>query len=277
MKNKIKVGSGFSGVISTGSYQNSRPSFNAEVEFEIEGDQDQVIFAVEAMQEELYKVCREKFNNVAEQEKIEKIKSDRKDFRFYEKDGVQLPSVTSILNYDSDFLIDENELKQYASQGTINHVRVEEFIKTGLWKSPKELPNIIPDLFILKSGSLQLDPDSCDFPELLKKFPLKELKNGQVLYNEIDRYAGTYDGECIYEGAPTIFDIKRTADKTKNFQQLAAYASCKGMEHIKQMMIIVLNDKTERGFSKPIISTDISKYQELFLYKRKQFKRVYGV
>lgn len=276
MKHKIKVSSGFQGVIPTGSFQNSRPSFNAEVEFEVD-TKEEVALAVEVMQAELYQICREKFDNVAEQEKIVKIKNDRKDFRFYQKDGQEYPSVTSILNYDSDFLVPDDELKQYASQSIINHVRVEEFIKTGEWKSPKDLPNVVPDLFILKSGSLQLDSDSCDFPELLKKFPLKELKNGKILFNNKERYAGTYDGECTYEGVPTIFDIKRTADKTKNFQQLAAYASCSGLEHIKQMMIVVLNDKTERGFSKPIISTDISKYQELFLFKRKEFARVYGI
>lgn len=276
MKNKVKVSSGFQGVIPTGSFQNSRPSFNAEVEFEIDGDQDQVLFAVEAMQEELYKVCREKFNTVAEQERIEKVKSDRKDFRFYEKDGVEYPSVTSILNYDSDFLIDENELKQYASQGSIIHAQVAEYIKTGVWKNPKEIEGLIPDLFIVKSGSLQLSLDGWDFLSFLKKYPMDKLKNGEMVINETERYAGLPDGYGVFNGLNSIFDIKRTPEKTKNFIQMAGYAKA-SKEKVEQMIIIPLNDKTEQGFSKPIISNEIDKYYELFLYKRKQFKKVYGV
>jgi len=279
VKRKIRVEASFSGVLPTGSYANQRPGFLASMEYEAEfNSEDEISLAIETAQQELQAICYKNFESEADKARIIKIRDDRKDFRFYTmQDGTEVPSVTSILNYDTDFLVNEDELKQYASQSTINHVRVEEYIKTGIWKDPKDLEGITADMFILKSGSLQLDPDSCDFPEFLKKFPLTDLKNGKVLLNEIDRYGGTNDGECMYEGKPTIFDIKRTADKTKNFQQLAAYAKCKGMEHIKQMMIIVLNDKTERGFSKPIISDQIAKYYELFQYKRREFKRVYSI
>ena len=279
MKYKIRVEASFAGVLPVGSYANMRPGFSASMEFENDfKDQDEINMCIEVAQQELQGICYTNFESEANRAKIMKIQQDRKDFRFYKlESGDEVPSVTSILNYDSDFLVDDDELKQYASQSTINHVRVEEYIKSGIWKDPKDLEGVTADIFILKSGSLKLDYDSCDFPEFVKKFPVKELKNGKVLINEKDRYAGTNDGECVYEGVPTIFDIKRTADKTKNFQQLAAYANCKGMEHIKQMMIIVLNDKTERGFSKPIVSDQIGKYYELFQFKRKEFKRVYGI
>ena len=275
-KVKIKVGSSFSGVIATGSFQNSRPSFNAEVEFEIDGDKDQISLAVESIQEELYGICREKFNSVAEQERIIKVKNDRKDFRFYLKDGIEYPSVTSILNYDSDFLIPEDELKQYASQGNIIHAQVYEYIKTGTWKTPKEIEGTTPDLFILKTGTLQLSLDGWDFLAFLKKYPMENLTNGEIVYNEKERYAGLPDGYGVFTSLNSIFDIKRTPEKTKNFMQMAMYAKA-SKEEVKQMIIIPLNDKTEQGFSKPIISTDIEKYFELALYKRKEFKRVYGI
>lgn len=279
MLRKIKIVSSFSGVLPTGSYANMRPGFEASMEFEQEfATQDEVNMVVDVAQQELQGICYTNFEREANKAKIMKIQEDRKDFHWYElENGDKVPSVTSILNFDTDFMMDESELKQYASQSIINHSRVEEYIKTGIWKDPKDMDGIAADMFILKSGNLQLDYDSCDFPEMLKKFPIKELKNGKQLINELHRYGGTSDGECVYEGIPTMFDIKRTPDKVKNFQQLAAYSKCKGMEHIKQMMIIILNDKTERGFSKPIISTDIDKYMELFLYKRKAFYKVYAI
>jgi hypothetical protein len=275
MKHKIKVSSGFQGVIPTGSFQNSRPSFNAEVEFEVD-TKEEVTLAVEVMQEELYRICRDKFDNVAEQEKIVKIKNDRKDFRFYLKDGQEYPSVTSILNYDSDFLIADDELKQYASQGNIIHAQVAEYITTGQWKNPKDIEGTTADLFILKTGSLQLSLDGWDFLAFLNKYPMEKLKNGEQVFNDKERYAGLPDGYGLYLGIPSIFDIKRTQEKTKNFMQMSAYAKA-SKEEVKQMIIIPLNDKTEQGFSKPIISSDIDKYFELFLYKRKEFKKVYGV
>ena len=276
MKHKIKVSSGFSGVIPTGSYQNSRPNFNAEVEFEVD-TKEEVSLAVETMQEELYMICREKFNCVAEQERIIKIKNDRKDFRFGKlSDGTEAPSVTSILNYDTDFLIPEDDLKQYASQGNIIHSQVAEYIKTGAWKLPKDIEGTTADLFILKSGSLQLSLDGWDFLAFLKKYPMENLKNGEIVTNDKERYVGLPDGYATYNGVPSIFDVKRTPEKTKNFMQMAAYAKA-SKEKVEQMIIIPLNDKTEQGFSKPIVSTDVDKYYELFCYKRKEFRKIYGV
>lgn len=276
LKSKVKVSSGFQGVIPTGSFQNSRPSFNAEVEFEVEGTSEELKLAVEVMQEDLYQICRDKFDSVAEQERILKVKNDRKDFRFYTKDGQEYPSVTSILNYDTDFLIPEDELKQYASQGNIIHAQVAEYIRVGEWKLPKEIEGTTADLFILKSGSLQLSLDGWDFLAFLKKYPMENLTNGESVFNDKERYAGLPDGYGTHVGVYSIFDIKRTPEKTKNFMQMAAYAKASGKD-VKQMIIIPLNDKTEQGFSKPIISTDIEKYYELFLYKRKEFRKVYGV
>ena len=278
MLRKIKVEASFSGVLPTASYANSRPGFSASMEFEQDfKDEQEVSLVIETAQQELQAICYNNYRAEADKALVQKIQNDRKDFRFYTlPSGEEVPSVTSILNYDSDFLMDEGELRQYASQGNIIHAQVAEFIKTGVWKSPQEIEGTAPDLFILKSGNLKLSLDGWDFQAFLKKYPMEKLENGEAVFNEKERYAGTPDGYGLVSGVATIFDIKRTPEKVKNFMQMSAYAKASGKE-IKQMMIIPLNDKTEQGFSKPIISTEIDKYFELFIYKRRDFKKVYGV
>jgi len=296
LKRVIKVSAGFGGKVPTGSYQNMSPSFYAEETFEVDDgtayDSDGTIkqyapppdinTMIVSRQKELQAICYQNFVAEAERAKILKIQGDRKDFRWYPApNGEQFISVTSILNYDTNFLIDEDELKQYASQGNIIHAQVAEFIKTGEWKNPKDIEGTGPDLFILKSGSLKLALDGWDFPAFLKKYPLEGMQNGFPVLSLKHRYGGTPDLDtCLYEGVPTLPDVKRTPDKVKNFMQMAAYEMARremGFKQNQQMMIIPLNDKTDQGFSKPIISKDIEKYFELFLYKRKEFKRVYGV
>lgn len=278
MLKKIRVEASFSGVLPTGSYANSRPGFMASMEWEEDFKDDDVRkFAIESAQQELQSICYLNFQSEANRARVLKIQDDRKDFRFYTlPNGEEVPSVTSILNYDTDFLMDEGELKQYASQGNVIHAQVAEFIKSGVWKSPQEIEGIAPDLFILKSGNLKLSLDGWDFQAFLKKYPMEKLENAEVVTNEKERYAGTPDGYSVVGGINTIFDIKRTPEKVKNFCQMAAYAKASGRD-IKQMIIIPLNDKTDQGFSKPIISSDIDKYFELFLYKRRDFKKVYGI
>jgi hypothetical protein len=72
-------------------------------------------------------------------------------------------------------------------------------------------------------------------------------------------------------------DVKRTVDKVKNFKQIAAYCKMKGYEHIKQMMIVPLNNKTQQGFSKPVIETRIDNYFEMFLKDREAFTKRFGI
>lgn len=278
MKRKIKVEASFSGVLPTGSYANMRPGFSASMEFENEfATQEEINMCIEVAQQELQGICYQNFEAEANKAKIMKIREDRKDFRFYTlPDGSEVPSVTSILNYDSDFLVSDDELKQYSSQGNIIHAQVYEYVKSGLWKTPQEIGGIAADLFILKSGSLKLSLDGWDFTAFLKKYPIEKLENGETVFNEKDKYAGTPDGYGMMNAIPTIFDIKRTPEKVKNFMQMAAYAKASNKD-IKQMVIIPLNDKTEQGFSKPIISSDIDKYYELFLFKRKEFRKVYSI
>lgn len=276
MKRKITLSASYSGVLPTAPFSNARPGFSAQEEFEIEfSEVKEIDFITEERQRQLMAICLQNFEQEAERAKIQKVKNDLKNVRFYkdEETGEEYPSVTSILGYDST--VSDEELKQYASQGIINHARVEEFIKTGLWKKPSEIEGVGAELFILKQGNLQLDSDACDFPAFLKKYPIEKLENGKVLVNRKHKYAGTNDGVGIYNGLKTLFDIKRTPDKVKNFMQMSAYAEC--LDGIEQLMIIPLNDSTEQKFSKPILTNEMSKYFDLFLYKRKEFSKIYGI
>lgn len=276
----LRISASFGGKIPTGSFQNMNPSFYAEetVEFPNELKDDEANLYISLRQKELQGICYGNFEAEAIKAKLLKIKSDRKDFRFYPlKDGTEVPSVTSVLGYDTDWGIEEDELNQYAAQGNIIHAQVHSYIKDGKWREPKDIPGLTPDIFILKSGALHLPLEGWNFEAFLNKHPIKEMKNGRRIVNEKDRYGGEYDLEGLYDSVPTLCDVKRTPDKIKNFMQIAAYAKGEGMGHIKQMMIIPLNDKTDQGFSKPIVSRDIDKFYELFLAKRKEFKRVYGI
>ena len=123
--------------------------------------------------------------------------------------------------------------------------------------------------------------DGWDFPAFLEKYPLTEMKAGEPLTSKRYEYGGLSDiSYFLYEGKPTICEIKRTADKEKNlkfYQQLSAYANLDGAPKVEQMLIIPLNDKTKQGFSAPYLETRIDHYFEMFLFKRKQFRTVYGI
>lgn len=272
---KIKISAGFSGKIPTGSFQNSAPSFLAEVEYDYDGGD--VFGEIDKTQKNLHELAYQNFKMVADAAKIEKIKADLKGFRFYGK----YPSVTTIIDPDYKPFIGEEELRIAIAEGNIAHARAAHFIETGEWIDPKKLEGVAPDLILLKGKFLEV----WDFPAMLAKYPMKELTNGKSLINDTQKYAGTNDATCLYPlggekdapMVPTILDFKRTADKNKNFTQMAAYAKCDGLEHIQQMMIVETNTKTEQMFSKPIISTSVEKYFEVFLDKRAIFKETYGV
>lgn len=278
---KVKVSAGFSGKIPTGSYQNSAPSFMAEVEYESSLTGDALILDIDATQKRLHAIALQNFKAVADSAAVEKIKNDLKGFRFYKTDRGEYPSVTTIIDPDYKPFIGEAELAIATAEGNIAHARAAHFIATGNWVDPKALEGVAPDLLLLKGKFLEV----WDFPAMLKKHPMEKMQNGRTLWNHVHRYAGTNDGTCLYplggekdaEAVPTIFDFKRTADKSKNFTQMAAYAKCEGMEDVRQMMIIETNTQTQQGFSKPILSVAIDKYFEVFQDKRKTFMETYGV
>lgn len=281
----IKIGSSYSGKIATGSYENASPFFSAEIQYELDANfVDKATLALIAKeQQQLQEIAFQNFKQAESKAIIEKIQKERVDFRWYTDPEIgTIPSVTSIIGFDSDFGIPPGELQQYASQSQICHAQVAHFIKTGQWVSPDILGEIWADLFILKKGSLMLEAGGWDFPAFLQKYPITDMRNGVAVINKEKRYGGTPDfyGTPDFKEAKkvkSICDVKRTVDKVKAFMQMAAYAKCPGNEEIEQMIIVPLNNKTEQGFSKPVISCEIDKYNEMFLRKRSDFEKVYGV
>lgn len=280
---KVKISASYSGKLPVASFSNVNPGFFAEVETDLEETlayKDLTTY-VEEVQKDLHAICLKNFQVVADQAKVEKLKNDLKGFRFYATEYGQYPSVTTVLDPDFKAWVSDDELRIAVAEGNITHARAAHFIATGEWVEPKMLEGVGADLLICKGRIL----DSWDFPAMVKKYELMMLRNGKTIYNHEHKYAGTNDAECLYplggekdaDLVPTIIDFKRTADKDKNFAQMSAYAKCQGMERIKQMMIITTNSDTQQGFSKPILSTAIDKYFDVFLAKRKTFLETYGI
>ena len=276
---KVKVAASFGGKLSTGSYENMSPSFFAETEYDTENDS--FLTDIDNAQKALHKICYDNFTAVAEGARIAKVKSDRSDFRWYERDGKQYISVTSFLGYDETFNMPDHELKQYAAQGTIIHAQIDKYLETGEWKNPEDIEGLTPYIMIIKSGNLSLALDGWSFINFLEKYPMTGMERGTPVFNDKWVYAGLPDiSTSIYEGVRTLADIKRTPNKIKGFMQCACYEMARremGLTPNKQLMLVPINDKTAQGFSKPLVTQEIEKYFEMAIYKRKQFSAVYGI
>lgn len=271
---RIKVGASFSGTIPTGSFENSRPGFSAEVEYETTLEGDDLYRQIDEDEKRLHDIAFRNFEIVADQARVDKIKSDFKGFRFYDTPYGRLPSVTTVLDPNYRSWVNEERLKVITSEGNLQHARVHHFIRTGKWVDFTELEGVANDLLVCRGVFL----DYFDFPAFVEKYGLTDLKNCGRVVNPEARYAGTPDFEALAEGFPTLFDLKRTMDKVKNFTQISAYAKCPEMAHIRRMGIIqTWNPKTEQKFGKPVFSDQIDRFYELFDVKRKAFEKEYGV
>lgn len=274
---KIKVSAGFSGVISVGSFENARPSYTAEVDVDFDGTIDEAKHAVEVYQKILQDVCQSNFRGDEQRLIVERIQRERADFRFY--DG--LPSVTSIIGWDADFHVPPQELAQYAAHGSLYHLQVENYIKTGKWEDVEKIEGSYVHLVVVKQGSLGLTWNDWNFQAFLKKYPFEKMEVGVPVKSLKHQFGGTPDiSFCIYDGKRTLADVKRTPDKVKHFQQCAAYIIAleeSGAEPFEQMALIPASGKTEQGFSKPVVSTEIAQFKSMFLKTREQFKKRFGI
>src|SRR3990167_3417286 len=291
MKRKVIVSAGYQGVLPVGPYSNLRPSFGASCEYEMDFETDEILkLNIETMQQELQTICFQSFEREAEKARILKVQQDVKNFRFYPVDvngeTVNFPSVTSIAGYDKEFFnLTDDDLKIYCAQGTIYDAEIRNFVKTGTWKESKDLLECTADRHILKTRATStgktLSLESCKFREFLEKFPVTDLKScEEPAFNRKYKYAGTPDLIGTYNGLKTIVSIKRTKSETDNLVQESAYAKCDGM-NIEQMMVVEMKVEADggnkSGFSKPIVSTEIDRYFELFLRKRSEVQKIYGV
>ena len=284
---KIKVASSFGGVISSGSYENAKPSFSAELEFELDNEALEYE-VIKENQELLHQICYGQFKAVEAQMIVERINRERKDIRFYKApNGKLYPSVTSVLNYDSDFGIPPHQLQQYASQSNICHARVANFVTTSKWSEPKELKECHSDIVICTKGDLGLDIDAGSFPNFLEYYPILEMENGKEMFDDELEVSGLPDLIGIpdidkgkwkktlpeIKKVKTVFDVKRTVDEEKNLCQVFIYGKPQGIE---QGIIIPLNNKTKQGFSSPLVSQKKDYYTAIFTNKRKAFRERFG-
>lgn len=295
MKRNIEISASFTGTISTGSYENEKPFYSIKEVIEIDEDQNTLItdFEIEKRQKELHDICFSQFKKQEVASYQEKLAKTYRNIRFYEgKDGLKYPSVTSIINWDKDFHIPPDELKQYASRGTIIHKQVEIFLSTGEWKEPKDIPEIYPDLVIVTRGNLGLEIDDVDFRTFYKDYPFKVITLEDTLLNHDLKYGGRLDIKCVIESEnkgkwdkiegvifdkPTILDVKtgKSLDKTSALKQQTAYWHCDN--EVEQVGIIHLTNENKCGYAKPTICTNSEKYWHLFLKDLENFSNRYGL
>lgn len=296
MRRQIEISASFTGKISTGNYENESPYYAVKEVIELtDAESQSLTFSddlIKDRQRELNEICYGQFKRHADMAYSEKIAKTYRNIRFYDgKNGLKYPSVTSIIGWDADYHVSPEELAQYGARGTIIDKQVELYLKDGKWRTPKEIPEIYPDIVTLQGGNLGLVVDDVNFIDFYKAYPFKVISLQNTHLNHDHCYAGRDDIKCVIESGnkgkwekvegvlfdvPTILDVKTgSMDKTKFMKQQTAYAKCD--PDVKQIGVIHLNNETKQGFSQPIVETNLDKYWSLFLKDRSNFKQRYGI
>lgn len=217
-----------------------------------------------------------------------KLVHEKKEFtgRTYKspKTGKSYPSVTSILHPEG---IDypEDDLKQYASRGTIVHKLIELYYKADCkqWFDPHNVPELKEHVQNVEKGSLKLKWSDCDYIGFKKEYG-KDIKMElfeQLVVNDQYEFGGRFDVYGLYKGEPAILDFKTAStyshDKLEEyFQQLSAYARTLPSGNVKYLVIIPLSPK-DGGYLPPYVSSNIDKHFKDFLVKREEFRKIYGL
>ncbi len=287
---KLKISAGFSGVISTGSYENMRPSFFTEQEFEIdEADLDPagILNLIRAKQKLLFDINEQNFEQVNIEATVKRINKERAEFRFYyDETGAPMPSVTSFLNVDKDWFVDAAHLRIIACEGQLRHALLAEWVTTKkMPDSAKDIKGVFTDYVVCKKAGINVDGHG--ILGFFEKYKFKNLEVGKPTINKERRYGGTPDVWGTPEDNPvnrkdgllpefSCLDAKRTADLHENMQQMSCYVKADG-RGAKQMITLPISDRTKQGFSKPLVSQSVDKYFEIAMQKRDGFKKRYGV
>lgn len=259
---------GVQAVISTGPYENQRESFDVLATIKEDENPDTCMKILEDFN-------HRRLDMAVNKAKINLIEQQYLNIRFREKDGKKYPSVTSILDFDKDWYITQDELAQYAARGNIIHHLVYEYLKTGKWVEPLNVPELKEDISIVMSGSLGLNWKDCSHREFFEKHRQKMTvwSHEQVVFNKEQFYCGQYDIEGLWDGAPAILDIKSGVGQ---LPQLAAYAVC--LKDIQRLVILKVGKTDNKcGYMKPVITDDIQGEFKKFLIERKKFRERFGV
>lgn len=257
-----------SGVIPVAAYENLRPGFSITVEPENGEDRDKII-------SELRQYLHGVFENEANRGKADLIDKQYANIRFYEKDGKKYPSVTSILGWDKDWKITEDELQQYASRGNILDAIVTTYLQTGKWPDPLEMPALREDVSILMSGSLNFIWENCSYKKFMEIYgpKIKAETYQHTVFNDENLYAGTSDIVGEFDGIRSVMDIKSGGF---DMRQLAAYAMCE--KDIEQLVVLFVGPTDNQcGYKKPVICDTIQNEYREFLKARAKFRQRFGV
>jgi len=260
-----------SGVIPVAAYENLRPGFSITAE-PINGENPEAIIA------ELQQYLHTVFENESNRGKADLIDKQYANIRFYEKDGKKYPSVTSILNWDKEWRVTDDELRQYASRGIVVESMINVFLSSGEWIDPTQVPSLREDVSILMSGSLMLTWEQCSHKKFMEQYRKKiEATSFQgIVFNEEALYAGRYDIYGNYDGIKSIMDIKSGGF---DMRQLAAYAMCiEQVADVKQLVVIPVGPTDNKcGYKRPVVCDTIQKEFEEFLKARAKFKQRFGI
>lgn len=274
---KVELCGSMEALVSTGPFENQRvfQSFKECLEGEFTDEQ-----LIEKQKELFKKFCSDPIEFQEKELSIKAIEKEFKHLRILLCPNCQKkhPSITTIRDFDSKgFYCSDAELDIAIALGCIQDLRCRHFVSTGEWKDAKELEICWPHLLTLKGTAAE--PNAFNFPAFLKKYPIKNMSNGERMWdceNEItfesDMF-GTPDGDWA-ENIPSVFDYKRNVDKVSAFTQMAVAAKKLGL---KQMIAIPVNGETAQGFSKPVITKDVDGYWEIALDKRRKFRKRYGI
>jgi len=260
---------GKSAVIGVAAYENFRPSFSITAQPDKGESAAKIVLY---LNEWLNNLMREEANR-CKTEYLEKIYSW---IRWYEKDGIRFPSVTSILGIDKTFgQFTEQELQQYASRGNILEAMIEVFLVTGEWLDPLKIPKCHEDIEILMTGNLCLNWEDGSHRAFMAEFgsKIKIEAFQKTVFNKEQMYAGTMDILGEFDGKRSVMDIK---SGTFDMRQLAAYAVCE--EGIEQLVILPIGPTENKcGFKKPVICTTIDNEFREFIKARAKFHQRFGV
>ena len=269
------------GVFSTGAYENEK----FYVSYSITRKDMTRLMDLDTMDAWCKKISERLEKQIDYQEKISHqkyIQKLYKDIRFRtNKDGVQFPSVTSIINAVNpiDWKVTEGHLRGLSARGDIGDIVLQHYIKTKEWKEPKSIPEAFKHLGIMKKEKVEMQGD---LPAFVEKFKVKFTGGHREVFNEEHRYAGEPDafGTISDDTMTTLFDLKwflPSGDSAvRVMKQLAAYAKCDGV-NVDQIGVIPINGTNKCGYSKPIITDKIDLYFDMFLDDRKEFKETFGI
>ena len=258
-----------SAVLPNAPFANNRPGYSIMAGLKPDEDVEECI-------NRLKKILHSQLDLDENRAKADLIERQYKNIRFRELHGKKYPSVTSILSWDTDWRVTEDELCQYASRGTIVHYLIEQFVKTGEWIDPQSDPEIKEEVDTVLSGSLKLHWNQCSHKEFFaqhgKDFEFK--KTEQTVYNHELCYSGRYDYYGTYKGEPAIIDVKTGSH---NFLQLSAYAACVEDPVTRLVVIPVSPTDNKSGCQRPSVTDKIDMYMKKFTQKRRAFKQRFGL